>query len=95
MTGGVTRVLRDGHGASGPHERFVMLVDGVDVEIDHNLTLAPRAPVQVGDEVTVHGQFEPDPGRPVIHYTHHATGSHESGYLKVRGHTYASGRASR
>lgn len=91
VTGTVQQVLRDGHGSSGPHERFVLLVDGVRVEIDHNLTLAPRAPVHVGDTVTVHGQFEPDPGRPVIHYTHHSTGSHEGGYLKVSGHTYASG----
>jgi hypothetical protein len=89
VTGAVQQLLRDGHGAAGPHERFVLLVDGVSVEIDHNLSLAPRAPVHVGEVVTVHGQFEPDPGRPVIHYTHHATGSHEGGYLKVGGHTYA------
>ena len=91
VTGTVQRVLRDGHGSAGPHERFVLLVDGVQVEIDHNLSLAPRAPLHVGDSVTVRGQFEPDPGRPVIHYTHHATGSHEGGYLKVSGHTYALG----
>lgn len=91
VTGTVDRVLRDGHGPSGPHERFDLLVDGIDVEVDHNLSLADRAPVQVGDVVTVHGQFEPDPGHPVIHYTHHATGQHEGGYVRVRGHTYALG----
>lgn len=91
VTGTVQQVLRDGNGPAGPHERFMLLVDGVQVEIDHNLSLADRAPVQVGDEVTVHGQFEPDPGHPVIHYTHRATGSHEGGYVQVRGHTYALG----
>jgi hypothetical protein len=91
VTGTVQRVLSDGHGPSGPHERFLLLVDGIVVEIDHNLALADRAPVQVGDAVTVRGQYEPDPGHPVIHYTHHATGQHEGGYLRVRGHTYAAG----
>lgn len=89
VTGTVRQVLRDGRGAAGPHERFVLVVDGVQVEVDHNLSLAPRAPVHPGDVVTVHGQFEPDPGRPVIHYTHHATGRHEGGYVKLRGRTYA------
>ena len=91
VAGTVTRVLRDGHGQAGPHERFLMTVDGVPVEVDHNLTLAPRVPLQVGDVVNVRGQFEPDPGRPVIHYTHHATGSHQGGYIRLRGRTYALG----
>ena len=91
VTGTVQQVLPDGHGSRGPHERFVLLADGVQVEIDHNLTLAGRAPVQVGDTVTVHGQFEPDSGHPIIHYTHHATGHHEGGYINLRKHMYAIG----
>ena len=91
VTGTVQRLLHDSSGAAGPHERFVLDVHGVQVEVDHNLTLAPRAPLQVGDSVTVHGQFEPDPGHPVIHYTHHATGRHEGGYVTVRGRSYALG----
>ena len=91
VTGTVTQVLPDGHGPKGPHERFVLLADGVQVEIDHNLALADRAPVQVGDTVTVHGQFEPDSGHPVIHYTHHATSQHEGGYINLRNRSYAVG----
>ena len=91
VAGTVTRLLRDGHGQAGPHERFLMTVDGVRVEVDHNLTLAPRVPLRVGDVVDVRGQFEPDPGRPVIHYTHHATGNHPGGYIRLRGRTYALG----
>jgi hypothetical protein len=59
------------------------------VEVDHNLTLAARAPVVVGATVMVHGQFEPDPGHPVIHYTHHATGAHEGGWIKLHGRRYS------
>ena len=93
VTGTVQQVLPDGHGPKGTHERFVLLADGVQIEIDHNLALADRAPVQVGDTVTVHGQFKPDSGHPIIHYTHHATGQHEGGYIQLRGHSYAAGES--
>ena len=75
-------------GADGPHQRFDVTVDGITVEIDHNLDLAQRVPVGAGDTVVIHGQFEPDPGHPVIHYTHHATGSHEGGWIQLNGSTY-------
>lgn len=74
--------------ADGPHQRFDVSVDGATVEIDHNLDLAPRVPVRDGDTVVIHGQFEPDPGHPVIHYTHHATGRHEGGWIQWGGSTY-------
>ena len=88
VTGTVTMLLPDSTGPTGPHEDFDITVSGHTVEIDHNLTLAPRVPVRPGDVVVVHGQFEPDPGHPVIHYTHHATGSHPGGWIKLNGHKY-------
>ncbi len=85
----VTTLLPDAPaGPDGPHQRFDVSVDGVTVEIDHNLDLAQRVPVGVAETVVIHGQFEPDPGTPVIHYTHHATGHHEGGYIELNGSTY-------
>jgi len=90
VQGHVLAVLPDGNGSDGPHERFSLDVGGgVVVEVDHNLTLAPRVPVRAGDTVTVHGEFAPDPGHPVIHYTHHATGRHEGGWIELNGQTYS------
>jgi hypothetical protein len=89
VQGPVVGLLPDGNGPDGPHQRFrVDLGQRVVVEVDHNLTLAPRVPVAVGSTVIVHGQFEPDPGRPVIHYTHHPTGAHEGGWIQLNGHRY-------
>jgi hypothetical protein len=88
VSGTVTKVLPDSNGPEGPHEDFDISVSGKVVEVDHNLTLAPRVPVTVGAVVAIHGQFEPDPGHPVIHYTHHATGSHPGGWIKLDGHKY-------
>lgn len=89
VQGPVVRVLADlPAGRDGPHQRFDVDVSGLVVEVDHNLELAPRAPVQVGTMVTIHGQFEPDPGRPVIHQTHHSTGGHEGGWIEVDGQRF-------
>ena len=89
VQGTVTALLADAPaGADGPHQRFDVAIDGITVEVDHNLSLAPRVPVTPGVTVEIHGQFEPDPGHPVIHYTHHATGSHEGGWIELNGSTY-------
>jgi hypothetical protein len=89
VQGRVVALLPDSHGADGPHQRFRLDVAGVVVEVDHNLTLAPRVPLADGATVTVHGEFVPDPGHPVIHYTHHATGRHEGGWIELNGATYS------
>lgn len=89
VQGPVVGLLSDGNGADGPHQRFRLDVgDGVVVEVDHNLTLAPRVPLRDGETITVHGEFAPDPGWPVIHYTHHATGRHEGGWIEADGQRY-------
>ncbi len=89
VSASVTAVLPDSQGSDGTHQRFDIAIGGVTVEIDHNVTLAPRVPVAVGTAVTIHGQFEPDPGHPVIHYTHHATGRHEGGWITVGTQSYS------
>jgi len=88
VRGHVVAVRADFTGFHGPHQRFTVDVSEVNVEVDHNLTLAPRVPLHAGDEVTIHGQFEPDPGRPVIHDTHHSTTHHEGGWIDLHGHRY-------
>jgi Protein of unknown function (DUF3465) len=89
VQGRVVALLPDGSGGEGPHQRFDVDIAGVVVEVDHNLTLAPRVPLHDGDVVTIHGEFAPDPGHPVIHYTHHATGRHEGGWIELAGSRYS------
>ncbi len=88
VQGSVAQLARDSNGPDGPHENFYVDVAGLRIHVVHNLDLAPRVPVKVGDTVLIHGQFEPDPGDPVIHYTHHATDRHEGGYIQLNGETY-------
>jgi hypothetical protein len=89
VRGTVTGLLADAPDrGDGVHQRFVVEVDGTGVEVDHNLGLAPRVPVARGSVVVLHGQFEPDPGHPVIHYTHHASGRHAGGWIELGGARY-------
>jgi hypothetical protein len=88
IRGPVTKLEPDYSGPTGPHEYFLVSVDGHSVEIAYNLSLAPRVPVTVGDVVQVHGEFNPDPGRPNIDYVHKSTGGHESGWVILAGHKY-------
>jgi len=88
VRGSVTKLLPDYVGPTGLHQYFDVDVDGHSVEIDYNLSLAPRVPVAIGDVVQVHGEFNPDPGNPNIDYTHRSTGGHQSGWVILRGHKY-------
>ena len=89
VEGPVVALLADAPArGDGPHQRFDVRIAQVVVEIDYNLDLAPRVPVRVGDTVLVHGEFVPDPGHPIIHDVHHATGRHEGGWVVLNGTRY-------
>jgi len=89
VQGPVVAVLADEPAHSdGPHQRFDVTVNGVVVEVDYNLDLAPRVPVKIGDNVVIHGEFVPDPGHPILHDVHHSTDRHEGGWLDLGGTRY-------
>lgn len=87
--GRVARVLPDDREGS-PHERFIVRVEGgVTVLVAHNLDLAARAPVMVGDSVTVRGEYEWNDRGGVIHWTHRdPAGQHEAGWIRHGGRLY-------
>jgi len=89
--GTVTRILPDQTGPSGPHEQFLVRLsaDTLTVRIEHNVSIAPRAPVAVGDRVTVHGEYIWTPDGGLIHFTHHdPAGKREGGYIELNGKRY-------
>ncbi|HEY3126119.1 MAG TPA: DUF3465 domain-containing protein, partial [Candidatus Limnocylindria bacterium] len=57
--GMVTRILADDSGPSGLHQRFIIRLAGSTqtVLVENNLTIGQRAPVLVGDDVMVHGEY--------------------------------------
>ena len=66
----VQRLLSDDQEGSR-HQRFIVEHDGQTVLIAHNIDLAPRVPVAVGDEVLIRGRYEWNDRGGVVHWTHH------------------------
>lgn len=72
------------------HQRFVVrLASGHTVLVSHNIDLASRAPVAVGDTVQFRGEYEWNEEGGVIHWTHHdPQGERPGGYVRHRGKTH-------
>ena len=54
--------------------------------------IAPRVPVEPGDQIEVCGEMVHDPGKPVpiVHWTHHDPAHrHPDGFIRFRGQVYA------
>jgi hypothetical protein len=87
----VVQVLPDRVSASGMHEQFIIRLTSGDLTllVEHNLSIAPRAPVAVGDHVIVHGEYIWNTQGGLIHFTHHdPEGRHEGGFIQDNGMTY-------
>lgn len=87
--GRVTRLLGDDE-AGERHQRFVVtLAGGQTVLIAHNLEVAPRVPLALGDRVGFRGLYEWNEQGGVVHWTHHDPfGEREGGYLSWRKRDY-------
>ena len=73
-----------------PHQLFlVQLANGTSVKVAHDTKYAPKVPIQVGDTVTIKGEYIWNRKGGVIHWTHHSdTPRHEGGYIDFGGKRY-------
>ena len=87
--GVVQRTLADDNEGSR-HQRFILaLPSGHTVLVAHNIDLAARVPLDQGDRVSIHGQYEWNERGGVLHWTHHdPDGRHEGGWIEHRGQRY-------
>lgn len=89
VTGRIKKVLPDDRDGDR-HQKFILDMDRRHtVLVSHNIDLAPRAPVQEGDTVTVYGQYEWSEPGGVLHWTHRdPRGRREGGWIRHDGKTY-------
>ncbi len=81
----VVKLLKDDR-AGLRHQRFLVRAAGLSLLVAHNIDLAPRAPVQVGDTVRLRGEYVWNDKGGVLHWTHHdPRGRHAPGFIEVRG----------
>ncbi len=90
VSGRVVRLLSDDDDAER-HQRFVIRIGGGQtVLVAHNLTLADRVPVGLGDRVDVRGVYEWSDLGGLVHWTHRdPMGNEEGGYVRFAGKEYA------
>lgn len=87
--GQVMRLLPDDNEGSR-HQRFIIETStGQSLLVAHNIDLAPRVPVGMGDKITLKGVYEWNDRGGVVHWTHHdPRGQEPGGFIKYRGKTY-------
>lgn len=88
LEGSVERSLRDDDEGSR-HQRFVVrLADDLTLLVAHNIDLAPRVPLEVGDRLRLRGEYEWNPKGGVLHWTHHDPGGRPGGWIELDGRRY-------
>ena len=87
--GEVERLLSDDNEGSR-HQRFILDVGGGHtVLVAHNIDLAERIPLRLGDSVSLRGRFEWNDRGGVIHWTHHdPEGRLQGGWIRSQGELY-------
>jgi len=85
----VSRLLRDDAEGSR-HQRFVLdLRNGQTVLIAHNLDLASRVPLGLGDRVRIRGMYEWNELGGLVHWTHHdPLDVEDGGFIRYRTRLY-------
>jgi hypothetical protein len=81
----VTKLLKDDTEGLR-HQRFLIRAAGLSILVAHNIDIAARVPVQVGDTVRIRGEYVWNAKGGVLHWTHHdPRGKHPTGFVDVRG----------
>ncbi|HEX2138437.1 MAG TPA: DUF3465 domain-containing protein [Woeseiaceae bacterium] len=87
---GVVRRLLPDDDDGARHQRFVLdLRNGQTVLLAHNLDLAQRVPLGLGDRVRFRGVYEWNDLGGLVHWTHHdPLGIEEGGFVRYRQRDY-------
>ena len=88
-TGLVRRLITDDNDGAR-HQRFILdLRNGQSLLMAHNVDLAGRVPVGVGDRIRFRGMYEWSELGGLVHWTHHdPLGIEDGGYIRYRGKLY-------
>lgn len=87
--GTVVKLLTDDK-KGAQHQRFLVEINPEQTLLfAHNIDLAARVPLQVGDEITFNGEYVYNPKGGIVHWTHHdPQGTHQAGWVMLRGQKY-------
>lgn len=85
----VSKLLKDDN-KGARHQKFLVTINQQQtLLVAHNIDLASRVPLAVGDEISFYGEYVYNPKGGIIHWTHHAPRrDHEAGWILHRGIQY-------
>lgn len=93
-SGFVTRLLHDAFADDERHQRFIVNVGhGQTILVAHNVELAGRVPIGIGDRIRLRGLYEWSELGGTVHWTHRDPmqsdeGPGSGGYIEFRRQTY-------
>lgn len=88
-SGLVRRLIPDDNDGAR-HQRFILdLRNGQTVLMAHNIDLAERVPVGLGDRIRFRGMYEWNEQGGLVHWTHHdPLGIEDGGFIRYRNKSY-------
>lgn len=88
-SGFVRRLLTDDDDGSRHQRIIIQIPGGATLLIAHNLDLADRVPVGLGDRLYFRGLYEWNDLGGLVHWTHHdPMGEEDGGWVRFRRTTY-------
>lgn len=87
--GVVIKLLPDDN-KGAKHQRFLVKINPKQTLLfAHNIDLAPRVPLQIGDTISFNGEYVYNPKGGVMHWTHHTPkGDHAAGWVMLNNQRY-------
>jgi hypothetical protein len=87
---GIVNKLLNDDNKGARHQKFLVKINAQQTLLfAHNIDLAPRVPLAVGDEISFYGEYVYNPKGGIIHWTHHAPrGDHVAGWIMHNGIKY-------
>lgn len=86
---GVVKKLLPDDNKGARHQRFLVSISPEQTLLfAHNIDLAARAQVQVGDLIQFKGEYIYNPKGGILHWTHHDPQGRQGGWIQVNGQTY-------
>ena len=86
---GVVKKLLPDDTKGAKHQRFLVTIAREQTLLfAHNIDLAQRAEVNVGDQVQFRGEYIYNPEGGIMHWTHHDPQGRQGGWIRVNGQTY-------
>lgn len=88
-SGVVVKLLADDN-KGAKHQKFLVKLNPQQTLLfAHNIDLAPRVPVEVGNTISFSGEYVYNPKGGVMHWTHHSpNGNHPGGWIMLNNQKY-------